>query len=265
MRAGHAVYLVEHCLFGGTECADSGLGGDAAVFFHHVERVHAGEDDCDAALAVEPAQAPLGRGPSVRVVCQYLFRALRKEVYQAAAAEWFHDDDGNALRLRGLKAASARLRMFVHVVVLDLAEVPVIGVQNPAKFIRRPVEGEADLPNLAGGFLLLNPVLDAEGADPFPGAEVGDHVHEVVVDVICSEPREFFLKGVFHLVPRFHQVVWELCGNADAVPQAGVPRQDGAERSLVTRVYVGGVKIVNTEFYGAEHLFFGFLKIDRAA
>ena len=95
------LYLVEHCLFGGAECADGSLGGDAAVFFHHVEGVHAGEDDCDAALAVEPAETPLGRGPSVRVVCQYLFRALRKEVYQAAAA------GGGSMMMTGMPFASA--------------------------------------------------------------------------------------------------------------------------------------------------------------
>ena len=281
VRAGHAVgaagagdfegfadfflHLVEHSLFGGAECADGGLGGDAAVFFHHFEGVHAGEDDRDAALAVEPAQAPLGRGPAVRAVRQYLFRALRKEVDQAAAAEGFHDDDGDALRLCGLKTASARLRMLIHVVVLDLTEVPVIGIQNTAEFVRRSVEGEADLTNLAGSLLLLDPVLDAEGTDPFPGAEIGDHVHEVVVDVICSEPGEFFLKGAFHLVTRLHQVVRKLCGYVDAVPQAGIPRQNGAERGLVSRVDVGGVKIVHTEFRGAEYFFFGFLQIDRAS
>ena len=281
VRAGHAVgaagagdfegfadfflHLVEHSLFGGAECADGGLGGDAAVFFHHFEGVHAGEDDRDAALAVEPAQAPLGRRPAVRAVRQYLFRALRKEVDQAAAAEGFHDDDGDALRLCGLKTASARLRMLVHVVVLDLTEVPVIGIQNTAEFVRRSVEGEADLTNLAGSLLLLDPVLDAEGTDPFPGAEIGDHVHEVVVDVICSEPREFFLKGALHLVPRFHQVVRELCGNVDAVTQTGIPHENGAECGLVSRVDVGGVKIVHTEFRGAEHFFFSFIQINRAS
>ena len=121
------------------------LGGDPAVFLHHFQRVHARQDDCHLRLVVEPAQAPFSRGPGPAAVLHGLSGAGGKGVDQLAPAQGLHDHDRDPSGSRSFETVHARLRDLVQVIVLDLAEVPVVVGQNLLEIVGVSVVGEADV------------------------------------------------------------------------------------------------------------------------
>lgn len=90
-------------------------------------------------------------------------RVSRQQVYQLAAPERLHDDDRDALGLGGLQSGPARLGVLVQIIILNLAEVPVVSVQNLQEGVGAAVVGKADLPDAALGLAGGDPVLDAQG------------------------------------------------------------------------------------------------------
>ena len=102
------------------------LRSDPAILFHHCERIHAREHDRDLRLIIQPVQAPLRRRPASRMILHGLARLLRQHIHQLAAAQRLHDHDRDSFRMRGPEALRPGLRHFVQIIILDLAEIPII-------------------------------------------------------------------------------------------------------------------------------------------
>ena len=121
-------HLPEHLLIGPSQLPDPGGGGGLDVVAHHFHGVHAGQNYCDLRLIPQPPESPLGRGVLHGIVRKDLFCPLRQETHQLSAPEGFHDHHGDPFVVGIVQPPAAGLRVLVHIVVLDLAEVPVPGI-----------------------------------------------------------------------------------------------------------------------------------------
>ncbi len=180
-------------------------------------------------------------------------RLLRKKVDELSAPERLHDDDRDAPLGRGEKPFSPSLGVLVHVVVLDLAEVPVVGGEHLEEHVRVAVEAEADVADLAGGLLARDPVADAELLELVPRDDVREHVHEVVVHVVRPEAAELLVEVAVDGRRAADEVLRELRGDVHAVADA-VLLEDAAKQLLASRVDVGGVEVVDAQLDGAHDL-----------
>ena len=66
------------------------------------------------------------------------------------------------MRGRSFESRRASLVVLVQVVVLDLAEVPRIGIKKRLEVAFRPMVGETDLLDTSSFLLLRNPLLNAD-------------------------------------------------------------------------------------------------------
>ena len=74
---------------------------------------------------------------------------LGRQLHQPPAPQRLHDDYRQTLFVGVQQPAPAGLAVLVQIVVLNLAEVPVIGVHQAAELFAAAVIGKADLPDLA--------------------------------------------------------------------------------------------------------------------
>ena len=118
------------------------------------------------------------------------------------------------------KTFSSCLGVFIHVVVLDLAEVPVIGVKDPDEIFSVSVIGKSDVSDLAGGFLLGNPVLYSDVFQLVPLVH-GCHVmHEIVVHMICAKATQLLIEVSVQSSSAAYQVLGKLGGDVYLVSDA---------------------------------------------
>ena len=94
--------------------------------------VEAREDRAHAGVVPDPVEGPGGRAPLDAGRGDRLGDLGRQPPGEGAAAQGLHHHDAEALRRRVLESLAAGLVMLVHVVVLDLAEVPGIVVRPPS-------------------------------------------------------------------------------------------------------------------------------------
>ena len=105
-------------------------------------------------------------------------------MYQFASSQGLHDDYRKTLEVGVLQAPASCLRMLIHIVILDLAEVPIPGIHQTAEIFGVAVIGETNLPDCAGFHLFFQPAADAHIQKLLPGVGVVEHVHQVVIDII---------------------------------------------------------------------------------
>ncbi len=152
------------------------------------------------------------------------------------------------------------LRVLVHIVVLNLAEVPVIGLHQPAEHGRAPVVREPQAPNLPSGQLLLEPAAQAHIQQPMPGGCVCEHVYQVEVNIVCAQPAQLLLKDFLRPGHRLDQIVGQLGGNIHLLPAAQPPQQLAQSR-LVAGIRVSCVKIVDSALDGSGQLLLRLIQI----
>ena len=106
-----------------------------------------------------------------------------------ATLQRLHDDHRDALAGGVLESLGARLQAGVHVVVLDLAQVPVKRVDDALEHRQRVVEREADVPDEAGVARFHHLVEEPEALHLLkrPGAH---RVEQVGVQVVGLQPLE---------------------------------------------------------------------------
>ena len=160
-----------------------------------------------------------------------------------------------------MQSRASGLGMLVQIVVLDLAEIPVVGVHNGPEGVGVAVIGKADLADLTGGLFFGDPVLDAQRAQAGPGPVVGEHVHQIIVHMVGAQTAQLLEEDLFHALPAFDHVVRELCGDVDPVPHTAA-LEDLAHGGFAAGVDIGGVKIVHACVDRREQLRFGFLQVD---
>ena len=117
---------------------------------------------------------------------------------QSAAPQGLHDDYGNFLLMGVLQAFFSRLRVFVHIIVLNLAKIPVVGVDERFKGFRVAVERKAYIANRAGALFFRNPLVNAEAFQAVPDLYVKQHVHQIKINMISFQASELFLKKLFY-------------------------------------------------------------------
>ena len=83
-----------------------------------------------------------------------------------------------------MQALHTGLRRLVQIVVLDLAELPVIGIQYLQKPIGVSMERKADVADRTGLLFLLDPVLDPELTELIPALQIGQHMHQIIIDMV---------------------------------------------------------------------------------
>ena len=237
------------------------LGSGPAVLFDHPDRIHAGEDDRDLRLVIEPAESPLGGRPAAAAIPHGLLRALGQVVDQLAAAQGFHDDDRNSL-LRGRPdAGHTGLRDIVQIVVLNLAEIPVIIVQDLQEILRVPVVGKADVADRAALFLLPDPVQDTHAFEFLPHGNVRHVVHEIIIHVGGAQTGQFLLKGLLQPFFAGNQELGELGRDMDLFPDV-VALEDLPDRRLAPGIDVGCIVIVDARPVGGHDLPLRLVDVD---
>jgi len=202
-------------------------------------------------LIPQPVKGPLGRGtPDFRVVHD-LPRGVGQAVRQPPASQRLHNDNGQPLFGGFVQSCDACLGIFVQIVVLNLAEVPVVDIQKAAEHIGVSVVGKAHLPDLTGLLFLLQPGKDTQVAEPLPGLDIREHMHQVVVHVVRAQTAQLLLKIGLHAVRPLDQIVGQFGGDVYLVADA-VPFQDLAQGGLAAGVDIGRVKIVDAAPVGFQ-------------
>lgn len=97
------------------------------------------------------------------------------------------------------------------------------------------VKRKADLPNGAFLFFPGNPVPDAKLFQPFPRSDVGQHMHQIIVDIVRLQPPQLFLKAGFDGLGAGDLVLRQLGRNMHLLPKM-IPGKDFAQTGLVAHV-----------------------------
>ena len=186
VRRAHIVHQLQ--LFRGHDAGVHRVE-DPQVLLDLLGLVAAGQHDRHLRVVAQPAEAPLDRSALHRErVIERLH--VRGRLGQPAAEKAFHDHDRDAFAAGQFQALRARLVVDVHVVVLDLAHVPVVVVQDVLEFLVRAVEREALVADLSR---LLHVVKKLRRPDLFkmlPFLPV-QRVHQVEIDVVSLKLLQF--------------------------------------------------------------------------
>ena len=177
----------------------------------------------------------------------------RQAVYQFAATQRLHDHHGNTLTGGVVESSAAGLRMFVHVVILDLRKVPVVAVNQAAEHIGIAVVGKTHLTDGAAFLFLFQPLLDAHLLQAVPCGGIGEHVHQIVINIVAAQAAQLLLKELFHLLHTFNQVMGQLGGDMHFFAQV-ILFQNLAQSRFTAGVNVGGIKIVHAAADGLQQL-----------
>ena len=235
-----------------------------SILRDHLQGIHAGQDDGDFRLVVQPPEGPGGGRPSARVLSHGFAGAGRQQVYQLAAAERLHDDHGNPFRGRGLQTCDARLGGFVQIVVLDLAEIPVVILQDFQEVLRVSVIGKPDIPDGSGFFLFFDPAGDPELLQPLPLGGVRQHMHQVIIDVIRLQAGELLPEGFLHAGKAADHILGQLGGDIHLSADA-VPLQHGSQQRFASGIDISGVIVIDARAESGHDLAFRLLQVNGAA
>ena len=244
--------------------AGDGFISDPTVFFHHGPGIHAGKDNRYFRLVIQPAQAPLRRAPSTAAVRHGCLCLARQHIHKLPAAQRFHDHDRDAFGIRCLQALAAGLADLVQIVVLDLAHIPVIIVEDLQEVLGIAVIGETDVPDGTGGFLLPDPVNNPGVLESFPHGDIRQVVHQVVVDMVGAQPAQFLREVFFDGGFCADEVLGQLGSDIYLVPQP-VALQNLTQSRFRAAVYIGRIKVVDPGIVRCQDFLLGFGNIDACA
>ena len=232
----------------------------AYVFPHHFQRIHTGEDHGDLRLVIEPAEGPFRRAPATGIPGKGFPGLLREHVDQFAAAQGLHDDHRNVPGGGGFQPLYAGLGVFIQVVVLDLAEIPVVILQDFQEVFRVSVIGKPDIPDRSRRFFIPDPVQDTGVLQPFPLGVIRQVVHEVIIHIIRLQPGKLLQEQFLHAADAADHIMRQLGGDVHVLPDA-VPGQDGAQQRLAAGIDIGGVIVIDTGAEGGHDLLLRLVNI----
>ena len=151
--------------------------------------------------------------------------------------------------------------MLVQVVILNLTEIPVIGIHDLTEHFRIPVVGKADLSDGAAFLLFCNPVLNPQSLQPFPCFHVVEHVHQIVIHMIRSQALQFLREQLFNPNPVSDQVMGQFRCDFDLIPQS-VLLQNLPQRRLTAAVDVSRIKIIDSAVHRQPNFPLRFFQIN---
>ena len=276
LRAGHAVPAsgAAH-LFGGAdlvphapdqgeillrERAGPGILRGRQVLLNHFRGIHAGEHHGHLRLVEKPAEGPRRRGPAAAVCRDRFPGSCRQQAHQSSAPQRFHDNHRDSFGGGGLQARGSGLGVLVQIIILDLAEIPVVILQDLQEVLRIPVVGKTDIPDGSFLFLLRDPVLNAHFLQALPLRGIRQHVHQIVVDVVCLQPLQFLPEDLFRSGQVPDQILRQLGGHVHLFPDS-VALQHGSQQRFAARIDICGVKVVHAALISRQNLFFCLFQI----
>ena len=160
---------------------------------------------------------------------------------QSPAAQRLHDDHPQAFAGRIFQPRAAGLEVFVHEVVLNLAERPIVGVHDRLEARRIVMEGEARVLDPPVGYRRVQEFGDAEPAELLPQLS-GQAVHEVEVNMIRLQPCELLVQVAVHVGPALNKPTGQLGRQVDC-SAAGL--QGPAQEQLAHACLEGHFRVVN--------------------
>lgn len=210
-----------------------------------------------------PAQPPRSRGGCWIAAFERFDGFGWQSAGKLAAQQRLHDDHWQSARCRQFESCATGLIVHVHVVVLYLAEIPSVSVDQAREVALRPMIGKPDLTYFFRALFPVDPFLDAQGDELIPLSGVGHIVNEIVVEIVGAQARFLLGEKPLDVFERLASRMGELRGDEDAVAQI-VSLDDIAQRLLVATVEVRRVEIVDALFDGLQHQRFGSFQIDAA-
>ena len=79
--------------------------------------------------------------------------------------------------------------------------------------------------------------------------------------MICLQPGQFFVKISVNGRPGLYQILRELCGYIDFIPDR-IPGKDFAQRRLASRIDIRGIKVIDSQFNRVENFPLCLLQIN---
>jgi len=117
--------------------------------------------------------------------------------------------------------------------------------------------GKTDLTDLAVSLLFVNPFFNTQDFQFLPGVYIGEHMHQVVIHMICPQPFQLFLEQALHACFTLNQIVGEFGCNIYLLTDT-VFLQNLTQGSFAATVDVGGIEIVHPGVKSKENLPFRF-------
>ena len=236
-------------------------GGDPAVFLDHFQGIHAGEDNRHLRLVVEPAEGPFCGRPAASAVLHDLFCAGRQHVHKLSAPQRLHDHDGNPFCGGSTEAVYSGLGNLIKIVVLNLAEIPVVILQDHLEMFRISMKGKTDIPDSSGLFFLFDPVQDSDSLQLFPHGQVGQVVHQIIIHIVGPEAGKLLMKIFVQALSVFDHELWKLGGDIDLFADV-IPLKDFSDGSFAPGIDIGRVVIINSGMVGSHDFLLRLFQVD---
>ncbi len=123
------------------------------------------------------------------------------------------------------------------------------------------MEGKADVPDLPGSLLLLDPFLHPHPAELVPRGCIRQHVHQIQIDIVRLQTFFLLVKIPVDRLRILDQIVRQLGRNADLLPTV-IAREDRAERLLAAAVDIRRVEIIHAGFDRCHDFAFRLVNVD---
>ena len=229
--------------------------GEHEILLHVPHGAHAAEEERHLGLVPDPLERPLGRGPLDGRLVPHGLHLRRHVARDGAAAHRLHDDDAEALAGRQLQPLAAGLVVLVHVVELDLDELPEVGGgDDRLEVLVEAVEAEAEVADTAVGQGTLGGLELALLQHGLPVIRV-QPVQQVEVDVVVLQALQLDAQDAVEVVGLLDVPHRHLGGHLDALAVAALERLPEPDLARVLVVHPGGVDVVHAAVDGVvEHL-----------
>ena len=191
------------------------------VLVHLLGIGHARKQHRHLRMVPHPREAPSSRRLQVRIAraIEHGASPRRQLARQAPAQKRLHHKHREPALRGSHEPRRSRLVALSGVVVLDLAEVPVIRIEHRKEVRRAAVVRKAYLANAPRSLLARDPVLDTQRHHALPLRGRGDVVHKVIVDMVGPQATQLLVKKAVEILRAFARSV----------------RQLGCEQNLVTQ------------------------------
>ena len=161
------------------------------------------------------------------------------------------------------KPSPSRLTVFIHIIVLDLAEIPGVDIHQAAEHIRIAVVGKTYLTDGAALLFLSDPFQDSQRFKPFPRMDIRQHMHQIVIHMVCAQPAQLLIKILVQTGSVLYQIMGQLGSDIYPVPYP-IPLQYLPQSRLAAAVDISRIKIIHAAPVGGHDLLLGFFQIDPA-
>ena len=223
---------------------------------------HAGEDNGAVIQTADPAHRP-GSDGHIRTRLPEHRRDLLAQGREAAALDRLHDDHRDAALAAQLVALHAGLNVDVHVIELNLAEIPVAVGRNLFKHLIGIMEGEAQTMDTAQ-LLLLDQIIENAGfLDHLPVAGV-NAVQQIEIEVLHLKRPELSLVNLLRLVERMDHRQRQLGRQIEALPRILLQRTADEFLAGAVMIEIRSVEIIDARLIRAVEHRLGARLVDSA-